>query len=228
AQASLSRGSVGEAIQILTRHLQEHPKDTSARSLLAEAYAMAGENNRALEQYQEVVRLAPNNSAALAALGQMYDRAGDPDQAEPILARAAKLSGAAPQIRTEWATVLARLHRYKEAASALESVLPPRAPEERIAFYRLKASVAAGLGNPAAASSEMEKALALSPEDAGLRVATAAAQAQARNWRRAAGLAAPLFAGTRDPRAGLVLLEAQLGLQQDIGQTLESLRTVNM
>jgi len=228
AQSLLSRGTPQEAIQLLSHHLQSYPKDTAARLLLAEAYAIAGQNDRALEQYQEVVRLAPDNYIALAALGEMYNRTGDLEKAEPILARAARLSGAAPQVRIEWATVLARLHRYKEAAGALESVLPPRARAERVAFYRLKASVAAGLGNLAAASSEMEKALALSPDDAGLRMATAAAQVEARNWQRAASLAGPLFSSTRDPRAGLVLLEARLGMHQEIGQTLESLRAITM
>ena len=57
AQSLLSRGTPQEAIQLLSHHLQSYPKDTAARLLLAEAYAIAGQNDRALEQYQEVCDL---------------------------------------------------------------------------------------------------------------------------------------------------------------------------
>src|SRR5919108_6141929 len=45
------------------------------------------------------------------------------------------------------AAALARQHRYKEAAGLLRGVPPPTASGERIAYYRLQASIAAGLGN---------------------------------------------------------------------------------
>src|SRR5256885_13096511 len=54
---------------------------------------------------------------------------------------------------------LARLHKYKEAQTALAGLSPPGDREERIGFHRLKASVALGLGNALAAASEMEMAL---------------------------------------------------------------------
>src|SRR5207248_4334948 len=86
----------------------------------------------------------------------------------PWLTRAAPLQSVNESERSAamaQATVLARLHRYKEAASTLKGLTPPSAKSDRVAFFRLKASIAAGLGNAPAAASEIEKALAVDPED---------------------------------------------------------------
>ena len=228
AQSSLARGNVAEAIRILSGYLQTHGRDSAARVLLGQAYASAGQNERAEEEFHTVLRIAPDNYVALAALGEVYEGTGQLEKAEAMLAHAAKASKGAPQIRTEWALVLARLHKYQEAQRALAGLSPPADPEGGIVFHRLKASVALGLGNPRAAASEMEKALALKSTDPELALATAAAELQSENWQRAARLAEPLFSHMRDPQAGLVLLEAQLGMHADFLQTLELLRSAQL
>src|SRR6202158_546734 len=228
AQSSLARGNAEEAIRILSDYIQTRPEDSSARILLGQAYAMAGQNDHAAEVFQTVLQNAPENYAALAALGEIYDRAGEPEKAEPMLAHAARASHGAPQIRTKWAIVLARLHKYKEAQTALAGLSPPANPEERIEFPRLKASVALGLGNASAAASEMEKALVLKPSDSGLAMATAVAELQSEHWQRAANLAEPVFSRTRELQTGLILLEAQLGMHGDFHQTLELLRSAQL
>jgi Flp pilus assembly protein TadD len=224
AQASLSHGKPGEAIRILSSYLQTHPKDSTARIELGQAYATTGQNDRAEEEFQKILELAPENSIALAALGEIYDRTGQFEKAEQMLARAAKTSRGAPQIRLEWAVVLAHLHKYKEAESALAGLSTPGDREEQIGFHRLKASVALGLGKSGEAASEMERALALKPQAMELIVATAVANLQAGKWQRAASLAGPAYSRSGDPRAGLILLEAQLGMHGQFHHTLEMLR----
>jgi len=193
--------------------------------MLGQAYASDGQNDRAEEEFHAVVRIAPDNYVALAALGEIYERTGQLEKAEPMLSRAASLSHGVAGIRAEWAVVLVRLHKYKEAQGALAGLSPPADREERIAFHRLRASVALGLGNAAEAAVDMEKALVLKPDDMRLVVATAVAQLQAKNWQRAASLAEPLFSRTRDPDVGLILLEAQLGIHGDFHPTLDALRS---
>lgn len=228
ARSALAAGSPAEAAQILSTYVQAHAKDTSARLLLAEAYTLAGQTHEAERQYQAVLQYAPENYMALAGLGELYDRAGNPEKAEPFLAHAVKASHGAPTAQTAWAAVLVRLHRYQDAAHALVGVRPPASPEPRLSFYRLKAAIRAGLGDAETASSEMEKALALSPNDSGLQIATSAAEIQAKHWKRASILAAPLFAQTHDPGLGLMLLQAQLGAGEDVQPTLDNLRTVTL
>ncbi len=228
AQSALAHGNAEDAIQILSNYLQAQPEDSDARILLGQAYASIGQNDHAEDALLTALQSAPDNFVALAALGEIYEREGLPSKAEPLLAHAATVSKDVPQIRTEWALVLAQLHKYKEAQSALTGLSPPGGREQRIVFFRLKASVALGLGNASAGASEMEKALALNPTDHALTMATAAAEMQSKNWQRVASLTKPLFSSTRDPRAGLVCLEAELEAHADFHQTLELLRAIQL
>jgi len=224
ARSSLAHGNAQEAIEILSNYLQNRPQNSAAHTLLGQAYASIGQNDRAEEEFRTVLQSAPDDSIALAALGELYEQAGQPEKAEPLLARAAKASGGVPQIRIEWAVVLSRLHKYKEAQKALAGVSPPNDPDQRLGFHRLKASVALGLGDSHTAASEMEKALALKPADTGLTIATAVAELQAKNAERAEILATPVYLQTRNPQVGLIVLQAELESHADFHATLDSLR----
>lgn len=226
AQSALAHGNPEEAIRILSSHLQGSPSDTSAQLMLGQAYALAGQNDLAETQLQNVIKSAPQNYIALAALGEIYEHGGQLEKAEGMLARASKASHGEPEIRLEWATVLAQLHRYKDAQATLTGLAPPTDVEERIAFHRLKASVASGLGNSVAAAAEMEKAVALKPADPALILATAAAELLRKNWQHAASLANSVFSKTQDPSAGLILLEATLGSHGDFRKILEQLHHI--
>ena len=159
AQASLAHGNAEDAIRVLTEHLKAHPSDVAARTLLGQAYSAAGHDDLAAGEFQTVLRTAPDNFVALASLVYSYV-CGDREKAEPFFANAVKINRA-PQIRTEWAVVLARLHKYKEAQNALAGIAAPSGREEAIRFHRLKASVALGVGNASGAATEMEAALEL-------------------------------------------------------------------
>ena len=226
ARAALASGNPAEAIRVLSAHVQDHPQDLSARLALAQAYVAAKQDDRAQEQYKNILQAAPQNSSALAGLGEIYERGGDLSKAEPLLARAAEVSHGDAHIRTAWAAVLARQHRYADASRALTGVPPPTSVDEGVSFHRLKAAVALGLGKADNAALEMEKALALAPSEAGLEMATAAAQLQASHWKRAEELTTSLFARTGNVNAGLMLLEAQLGSGDDVRPTLEALDAI--
>jgi Flp pilus assembly protein TadD len=228
AQSLLSQGMTEQAVRVLTTHLQNHPKDVSARLLLGEVFFKLGQTEPAEKQYRLVLKSSPENYLALARLGELYERAGHFDKAEPMLAQAVKHSSGEPQLRAEWATVLVRLHRFREASRALAGIPEPASVNDKIMLFRLKAAIAEGLGNSSVAASNMESALSLHPEDSGLAMATAVAQLHARNWQRAAGLATPIFLRTKDPAVGLVVLEAQLAMREDTRRTLESLHALKL
>src|SRR5690348_12811721 len=228
ARAALASGNPGEAIRLLSSHVQSYPRDLSARVALAQAYVATSQDGQAQEQYENILQAAPENYSALAGLGEIYERAGDLTKAEPLLARAAELSHGDAHIRTAWAAVLARLHRYPEASRALAGVPTPSSIDEAIAFHRLKAAVALGLGKPDPAASEMEKALALAPVQVALQMATAAAELKANHWKRAETLTNSLFARAHDANVGLMLLEAQLGSKDDVRPTLEALGAMSL
>ena len=78
----------------------------------------------------------------------------------------------------EQAVALAQQKRYREADKILQNVAAPPDVKQRIAFYRLKAAVAAGLHDNAGAVRDMRAALMLAPENVGLLLATAVAELQ--------------------------------------------------
>lgn len=223
ARAALASGKPEDAIRVLSAQLQSHPNDISARLTLAEAYVAARQSDQAQAQYEAVLQVVPQNYSALAGLGAIYERAGNPGKAEPLLSRAVELSHGDAEIRTAWAAVLARLHRYGDASRALSGVPAPTSSDAGVAFHRLKAAVASGMGNAEGAASEMEQALRLTPSQTNLQMTAAVAELQAKHWKRAETLTTPLFARTRDANVGIMLLEAKLGGNRDVRPTLEDL-----
>lgn len=228
AQSALAHGNSQDAIRILSDYLRSSPADSTARTMLGQACASLGQNDRAVEEFNTVLQAKPDDYIALTALGEIYEGEGKPQTAEPLLAHAATASRGNTHIRMEWAVVLVQLHKYAEAQGALASLSPPSGREERIGFHRLRASIALGIGNAPAAASEMEQALALKPTDPGLAVATAVAEMRSKNWRRAAGLAEPIFSSTHHPQVGLICLEAELEMHADFHHTLEQLRATQL
>ena len=79
----------------------------------------------------------------------------------------------------EEAVVLARQKHYAEAAQRLQGVPEPAPPQQRIAFHRLKAAIASGLGNAGEAADEIEAALAEAPSDESLKAAASVAELSA-------------------------------------------------
>jgi tetratricopeptide (TPR) repeat protein len=135
--------------------------------------------NPAVSEAQAAVEKNPKDAQALLTLGALYDRAGQFEQAAPILERAVKTAPSLIAARMELAVCLARLHRYKEAAVTLDPVGPPKDTPQLLLYRRLKASIASGIKDDATAADEMAKALELAPGDRGLAFATAVAQFRA-------------------------------------------------
>jgi tetratricopeptide (TPR) repeat protein len=79
----------------------------------------------------------------------------------------------------ERAITLAREHNYFAARQLVDGVEEPSEVKQRIAFHRLKAAIASGLGEAMTAADEMRAALALAPGDTDLLIATAVAEMQA-------------------------------------------------
>jgi tetratricopeptide (TPR) repeat protein len=73
---------------------------------------------------------------------------------------------------------LAREHRYAEAETTLQGVNTPADPAQKIAFYRLKAAVASGLGHFTVAAENMDNAARLAPGNQDLRIAAGMARLQ--------------------------------------------------
>jgi len=71
------RGNLPDAAAVLERWLVRQPDDALVRSLLAEAYQHAGQTQRAIQQYEQVVRNGPPAAVMLNNLAWLYHENGD-------------------------------------------------------------------------------------------------------------------------------------------------------
>jgi tetratricopeptide (TPR) repeat protein len=85
------------------------------------------------------------------------------------------------------AVSLTRQGRFAEARRALSGVEEPQEVRQKIAFHRLKAAIASGLKEDAAAAAEMRAAVRFSPRDPALLAGTAVAELQAGQFPEAVG-----------------------------------------
>lgn len=224
ARKDLESGNSDGAARLLRAWLAAHPADTSARILLGEADEVAGDFTGAESEFKRALKTEPANPDALVSLASLYDHQHRPSLAEPLLARAVNAAPGSESTRLAWATVLAELHRYPEAASAINGVPAPKPAKERLAFLRLKAAIASGSGKPDEAAREMESALTLAPESTSVRLAAGITELQASHWSRAAELLRPVYLSTRNAGVGLDLLQAEIHSHADFSSTLDSLR----
>lgn len=65
-------GQQSNAIEPLEQWVQQHPEDVTFRNVLADAYTLAGERKRAVEQYERMLAAQPNNVAALNNVAWLY------------------------------------------------------------------------------------------------------------------------------------------------------------
>jgi tetratricopeptide (TPR) repeat protein len=95
------QGRYDEAVEACHAGLQRHPAYMSARVTLGRALIETGDLAAAREQFETVLRSAPENLAAIRGLAQIQEKQGhstemDPHLAEMMRDHAASLAAAAP------------------------------------------------------------------------------------------------------------------------------------
>jgi tetratricopeptide (TPR) repeat protein len=70
----LSAGKTDAALQIFQLEVQEYPKFWNAYDSLAEAFAIAGQKEQAIENYQKSVELNPQNQGGIDALKKLQEQ----------------------------------------------------------------------------------------------------------------------------------------------------------
>ena len=176
AELLFRMGQTGDAIRLARSVVEEHPADPAAHHLLGEFYTrLLGDNSNtrpndvlklALEQFQAVVRLTPNDSVAHLTLGRLYRAAQQPVAAEQEFRAALARNGASEEAVSNLVLLLADQHKLT-AAEAVVAAVPASARTARI-YGALGAAEAEYKQFPAAVDA-YTKAMALSPDDLDLR-----------------------------------------------------------
>jgi putative PEP-CTERM system TPR-repeat lipoprotein len=140
----------------------------------AAAHEQAGDHRAAMIDLKNLLQQDAQNPRGRLMLGRVLLELGDIPAAVKELETAASLGVTAAEVRVPLARTSLALRQYQKV---LDTVDPEQgaSPTEKATLWRLVGEAQLALGNPAAAVSAFESALALRPDDLQLQLGRAAA-----------------------------------------------------
>ena len=135
-EALRKSGRLDLALKVCVRGLERHPHNADAHDLLARVWADRGELQRAFDEWDMVLRLAPTHTGARKGMGYVLFKEGRLADAERHLGIAVAQDGADESVAAALRTVRRLLHGSAPAAEVgdeadLASGAPaPRRPAE--------------------------------------------------------------------------------------------------
>lgn len=212
------------ALPVLIRAEPENPTVAQQASELAKT----GHVQDALELLEKSVVAQPMELEARLTLARLYAGNNEAGKAERTYREAIQRLPKHAEIRVEFALFLARERKYREAESVIRFVSLPLNPESRVRYFRLRASIASGLGDEPGAAHAMELALRSSPSDDALQYLTAVTEAEAEEWDSCIRNLNKLNERNPTVESELLLLRAQLANHEEFRSTLQSLNTLHL
>jgi tetratricopeptide (TPR) repeat protein len=150
-------GNSAEALRIVEAWVAEHPGDVRARMALASQFTHAASIDQAIEQYQAVLALEPDNVGALNNLAWEL-RLKDPKAARAHARRAVTLDPGDPRVLDTLAMVEHLAGDHREAQRHIARAI--RASPDSPALLYHQAMIEAALGDNSAAIKILQKLLA--------------------------------------------------------------------
>ena len=150
-----------QALPEFGRALSLNPTFDQALLGLGRAHFLLGQDKPAAESLELALHLDPRNFLARLALAKVYWRQNLPAKAEPELAQVVKEHPELPEGNADYAIILAKLGKYREAMPHFERAL---AAQYRDAVLYNYLGISYGeLGEPGKAREAYQQAVALNP-----------------------------------------------------------------
>jgi tetratricopeptide (TPR) repeat protein len=226
ANLMINTGRGAEAMPILEEILKQNPADEEALSVRASQWLNSGkpeELDRALTEFQALVKKSPSNAVFHFNLGRAYQLKGRNQEARAEFLESLRLRPAEMQPRFALADLALRTGRTEEAIRYADEILTliPGQPRARL----LRSAGLLNAGNPVEARSELRRLIAEFPQyrDAYLQLAMVAIAekkfAEAETLLRQS----EQLPGGADPRFAAILAEsfASQNRAEDALRTLE-------
>lgn len=160
---TLNGAGVADAIRLLTDLIKRYPVFTPAYFTLGNIYANERRDREAADEYREVTRLDPNDTAALAAqIRALIDASAYSEALEPARDYVRR-KPEDPAGHVMLGTVYQQLGNYAKAEPEL-ALGVAKSPEDFEARYQF-GLVLARMGKPDQALPQLQKAVALKPGD---------------------------------------------------------------
>lgn len=141
-------GKLSDAIAPLEAWLRQQPDDSAARAALAEAYHIAGQHRRAIEQYELIVRAEPDGAFFLNNLAWLYHEIGD-ERAEATAEKAYRAAPDAPAIADTYGWILVQRSKVEQGLEILERAVSGAPDNRDIRFHYAVALAKSGAARQA-------------------------------------------------------------------------------
>jgi tetratricopeptide (TPR) repeat protein len=109
-----------EANDVANRVVERFPESPRALAVMAQAHALFGGTDDAIQLWEQCIRLDPQDSEACFQVGSLAQGAGDQAKAAEYFQKAARLDPGSSIIPVEAARALMDLGKLEEAAAVLE------------------------------------------------------------------------------------------------------------
>ena len=163
AETRLAAGDNAGAQRALEQATEAMPSLASAQLQLALLYEQAEEYARAIERYRLVLKVQPNNAAALNNLAYgLAVHQSSPQEAKPLAEKAVALAPNDPNVADTLAWIEHLLGNHAVAAKLIRPVVKAMPANSEIRLHA--AFIYAETGELAAADAELKTALRLSPD----------------------------------------------------------------
>lgn len=160
----IAAGKRPEAVAMLRELIKRDPRNGDARLLLGSVLMEDGQRE-SIDQLAEGVRLQPTSAEAHNALGEAYVAFDNPKAALPEFERAVKLNPRLAVAHVNLAAILVEQGQNQPAAVHLDQAIQLIGSNSEAAYpHYLRAKIYNGDRDAAKASSELEKAVSLSPD----------------------------------------------------------------
>jgi putative PEP-CTERM system TPR-repeat lipoprotein len=132
ARAETRAGNPARAAELLEGWLAEHAGDVRVRQFLGETYQEMGQNDKAVQAYEQVLAAEPENEVALNNLAWQYLLADNP-AALPLAERAYRVDPANPGVLDTYGWLLVRDGQLARGLALLREAIAqlPGEPEVR-------------------------------------------------------------------------------------------------
>ncbi len=211
-----------EALERYKRLLEIAPRDADALLAAAEIHLALGELDAARTVALSLVGSPAQESGGQYVLGRIALKQEKPEEAVIAFARATRLDarrGAA------WAGLAEGYLALKDERKARDALATAAAlPDATVAVFRQLAELEVRAGRHAAAVEPLERAVALAPGDAELRLAHARTLAQLERWHDAANAAREAQRLAPKSMEALVLTAEAAYRQGKNGEAIETLK----
>jgi tetratricopeptide (TPR) repeat protein len=140
-EALRRKGQLEAALRVAMNGLERHPHLADAHDLYARILTDKHDYERAFDEWDMAVRIAPHHTGALKGLAFLYFKVGDVEQAEAHLAAAKKVEPDDPSIDQAFEMIRGGAHSTAPTAESASAAAP--SPSATAAFD--EARVFAGL-----------------------------------------------------------------------------------